>query len=46
MLGIFGCHERAKSQWRRLLEDAGFTIDGIVSGTVAMSIIEATRSDP
>jgi hypothetical protein len=46
ILGIFGSRERTKPQWRRLLEDAASTIDSIVSGTAAMSIIEATRSDP
>lgn len=42
MLAMLGGRERTQTEWRRLLEENGFTLDRIVSGSGIMSAIEAT----
>lgn len=42
MLTMSGGRERTAAAWRTLLADAGFTMDRIVTGRGAFSIIEAT----
>jgi SAM-dependent methyltransferase len=45
MLAMVGGRERTETEWRSLLEEGGFTLDRIVSGsTGVMSAIEATLS--
>lgn len=41
MLAMVGGRERTETEWRQLLGGSGFSLDRIVSGTGAMSIIEA-----
>jgi hypothetical protein len=44
MPGLLGDRERTRAGWTRLLAGAGFTLDRVVPGPAAFSIIEATRS--
>lgn len=42
MLAMLGGRERTEAEWRHLLGAAGFTLNRIVPGSVAISAIEAT----
>jgi hypothetical protein len=42
MMTMLGGRERTESQWRRVLEDGGFTLDRITSGSGIYVAIEAT----
>jgi hypothetical protein len=42
MLGMLGGRQRSESEWRRLLADAGFTLQRVVPGSGSYSALEAT----
>lgn len=42
MMAMLGGKERTESQWRRLLEDGGFTLDRVIAGSGMYVAIEAT----
>ncbi|MEV6371254.1 methyltransferase [Micromonospora musae] len=42
MLGMLGGRQRSETEWRRLLADAGFTLQRVVAGSGNYSALEAT----
>lgn len=42
MMAMLGGRERTESQWRRLLAEAGFTVDHVTTGSGMYTAIEAT----